>query len=112
MPISHLPADSAPEDVAALISEHGAVIVDHVAPQDLLDQIEVDLAPYLEATPTGPDDFSGQHTRRSGALIARSEACRELVTHPLAIGTTKVFLGHASNFQLHLTQAIALPAWL
>jgi ectoine hydroxylase-related dioxygenase (phytanoyl-CoA dioxygenase family) len=28
--------------------------------------------------------------------------------HPLAIGTTGLFLGHATNYQLHLTQAIAI----
>ena len=45
---------------------------------------------------------------RTGALIARSTACRELVTHPLVLETASKFLGHATNFQLHLTQAIAI----
>ncbi len=66
------------------------------------------MRPFLEATPTGPDDFSGNRTRRTGSLIARSPACRELVMHPLVLGTVGTFLGHATNFQLHLTQAIAI----
>jgi ectoine hydroxylase-related dioxygenase (phytanoyl-CoA dioxygenase family) len=28
--------------------------------------------------------------------------------HPLAVGTARTFLGHATNIQLHLTQAIAI----
>ncbi len=74
----------------------------------LLERIESELRPFLEATPTGPDDFSGQLTRRTGSLIARSAACRDLVMHPLALGAARAFLGHATNIQLHLTQAIAI----
>ena len=65
-------------------------------------------APYLAAIPTGPDDFSGDHTRRTGVVHRTLAACRELVMHPLALGTARTFLAHATNFQLHLTQAIAI----
>jgi hypothetical protein len=108
MPVEHLPADSAPEAVSAIVKEQGAVIVDGVASSDLLDSIEAELRPYLEATPPGPDDFSGFLTRRTGSLIARSPSARQLVMHPLALGTTGNLLAHATNFQLHLTQAIAI----
>ena len=30
------------------------------------------MAPFIDATPPGSDDFSGRNTRRTGALIARS----------------------------------------
>ncbi|HEX3793059.1 MAG TPA: phytanoyl-CoA dioxygenase family protein [Acidimicrobiales bacterium] len=108
MPVEHLPADTAPEVVAEIVKEKGAVIVDGVAAPDLLDSIEGELRPYLEATPLGPDDFSGVLTRRTGSLIARSPSARQLVMHPLAVGTTSNLLAHATNFQLHLTQAIAI----
>ena len=64
-----------------------------MAPEALLQRIESELRPYLDATPTGPDDFSGNRTRRTGSLIARSPGCRELVMHPLALGTARTFLG-------------------
>lgn len=108
MPITHLSSEASPEAVSAAIGSDGAVIVDAVAPGALLEQIESELRPYLEATPTGPDDFSGDHTRRTGSLIARSPGCRELVMHPLALGAARSFLGHATTLQLHLTQAIAI----
>jgi hypothetical protein len=106
----HLPPDASPEAVAERIRLDGVVIVDQVASDSLLDHIGEELAPYLAATPTGPDEFSGSRTRRTGSLIARSVSSRELVMHPLALGTTRLFLGHATNFQLHLTQAIAIGA--
>jgi len=79
-----------------------------VASSDLLDCIGAELRPYLDATPLGPDDFAGLLTRRTGSLIARSPSARQLVMHPLALGTTSEVLAHATNFQLHLTQAIAI----
>src|ERR1700728_1482673 len=108
MPIVHLASDTVPDEVAAAVGRDGAAIVDGVASEELLQRIEAELRPFLDATPTGPDDFSGEHTRRTGSLIARSPGCRELVMHPLALGAARSFLGHATNFQLHLTQAIAI----
>jgi hypothetical protein len=110
MSIAHLPADSPSDAIVERLHLDGAVIVDHVATASLMDQIHHELAPFMGATPTGPDDFSGNHTKRTGSLIARSPACRELVMHPVALGAARAFLGHATNFQLHLTQAIAIGA--
>ena len=108
MALTHLPASAAATEVAAIVQRDGAVIVDELAPPELLDRVDEELAPYLQATPFGPDDFSGRRTRRTGALIARSPASRELVMHPLILAVTGEVLGHATNFQLHLTQAIAI----
>jgi hypothetical protein len=96
--------------VAEAVTSQGAVIVDQLAPHELLDRIALELDSWLAATPMGPDDFSGNSTRRTGALIARSVSSRELVQHPLALGAAGLVLGHATNFQLHLTQLIAIGA--
>jgi ectoine hydroxylase-related dioxygenase (phytanoyl-CoA dioxygenase family) len=108
VPIARLPGSANPEEVAASVDRDGVVVVEDVASDALLNRIESELRPYLDDTPTGPDDFSGNRTRRTGSLIARSPASRELVMHPLALGTARTFLGHATNIQLHLTQAIAI----
>jgi Phytanoyl-CoA dioxygenase (PhyH) len=108
MPVRHLPADTTAAVVAELVKEEGAVVVDRLAPFDLLDRLEAELEPYLDGTPLGSDDFTGFLTRRTGSLVARSPAARSLVMHPLALGTTSEVLAHATNFQLHLTQAIAI----
>jgi hypothetical protein len=108
MPITRLDGSASPEEIATTLGRDGAVIIEGIASDDLLNRIGTELRPYLDTTPTGPDDFSGNLTRRTGSLIARSPACRELVMHPLAVGTARTFLGHATNIQLHLTQAIAI----
>ena len=108
MPVKHLPPDTTPKVVSEIVKEEGAVVVDGLAPSGLMDSIEVELRSHLDATPLGPDDFSGVLTRRTGSLIARSPSARQLVMHPLALGTTSELLAHATNFQLHLTQAIAI----
>ncbi|HEX5267816.1 MAG TPA: phytanoyl-CoA dioxygenase family protein [Acidimicrobiales bacterium] len=106
--LTHLPAGADADAVAEVLGRDGAVIIDRLAPAGLLDRVAEELAPSLEATVTGPDAFSGLNTRRTGALIARSPTSRQLVMDPLILATAGRFLAHATNFQLHLTQAIAI----
>jgi len=106
--LQHLPASCSGDDVAAALSADGAVIVDSVLAPEYIDDLNVELAPWIDRTSLGPDSFSGKNTRRTGALVARSQRCRELVMHRLALETCKKFLAHATSFQLHLTQVIAI----
>jgi len=108
MPLQHLPATADASAVAATLKSDGAVIVDRLVNPSVMDAARAELEPFLAATPIGVDDFAGRHTRRTGALIARSPTCRELITHPLVLGTTEQLLEGATNFQLHLTQVIAI----
>ena len=109
MGVQHLPAATAvADDVAAALAADGCVIVDDVADGTTLDTIAEELRPWTDATATGADDFAGQHTRRTGGLIARSPTSRSLITHPLALDTTKIVLAAAKSFQIHLTQVIAI----
>ena len=108
MEIPRFDATVSPERVAEALAQAGCAIVERVAPAAQLAAARSELAPYLEATPLGGDEFAGRRTRRTGGLIARSPACRELVTHPLVQGVVGRVLGHATNYQLHLTQLIAI----
>src|SRR6185295_10744057 len=108
MPVEHLSATASGADVAAVLARDGCAIIDRVVPPSVLDRAREELAPYLEATPFGPDEFSGRRTRRTGGLIARSATCREVVTHPLVLDAVRTLLGHATSVQLHLTQVIAI----
>ncbi len=108
MEIPRFAASAAPQQVADAIAEMGCAIVERLASASELDEARRELAPYLDATPFGADDFAGQRTRRTGGLIARSPRCREFVTHPFVQGVVGIALGHATNYQLHLTQMIAI----
>jgi ectoine hydroxylase-related dioxygenase (phytanoyl-CoA dioxygenase family) len=70
--------------------------------------VAAELKPWIDATSFGPDEFSGRRTKRTGGLVARSAKCRDLVMHPLILGAAKGLLSHATSFQLHLTQVIAI----
>jgi ectoine hydroxylase-related dioxygenase (phytanoyl-CoA dioxygenase family) len=73
-----------------------------------MQQALVELQPWLEATPTGPDAFSGRQTRRTGGLLARSATCRDLVMHPLVRETVDAVLVDGTSWHIHLTQVIAI----
>jgi len=108
VPIEHLAASAGSEQIAELLERDGCCVVDHAVDPAVLDAMRAELEPYLGATPLGPDTFSGRHTRRTGGLIARSPIARELIQHPLVLGAVKATLTGATNFQLHLTQVIAI----
>lgn len=108
MAIEHLPSSATGEEVAALIRRDGCVVVDRLVEPDAVDRVLGEMRPYLERIRPGPDEFSGLQTKRAGGLVARSPAGRELVTHPLSLATAGDLLGHVANFQLHLTQVIAI----
>lgn len=106
--LQHLPADSSAESIHAVLERDGALIIDDLADAALIDRIADEMAPYIEATPNGSDDFSGRTTRRTGALVGRSPSSRELVQHPLVLDVTGRLLHRARAFQLHLTQVISI----
>ncbi|MDX1874653.1 phytanoyl-CoA dioxygenase family protein [Mycolicibacterium sp. 120266] len=106
--LNHVPATTSAAELADHLRGDGYVIVDELVPNSLMDTITVELAPYLDATPMGYNAMIGRKTRRTGALVARSPACRELIQHPSILGVCKDFLGHASAFQLMLTQVISI----
>src|SRR5262249_9558096 len=108
MSIEHLPASAAPAEVAAVLGRDGVAVVDRLVAPEVMHRTRAELAPYLEATSVGPDDFSGRRTRRTGGLVARSATCRELIMNPLVVGAVGGVMQHVSRFQLHLTQVIAI----
>jgi ectoine hydroxylase-related dioxygenase (phytanoyl-CoA dioxygenase family) len=106
--VTHVPASASAAEVATVLARDGVAIVDRLVEPAVMDRAREELTPYLEATPFGPDDFSGRRTRRTGGLVARSATCRELVQHPLVRDVVRAVLAKATTFQLHLTQVIAI----
>ena len=106
--IVHLPATAPVDEIHVVLRRDGALVIDDLADPALIDRIAAEMAPYVEATPGGSDDFSGRTTKRTGALVARSPASRGLVQHPTILGVTGRLLDRAQSFQLHLTQIISI----
>jgi hypothetical protein len=102
-------ADAAPETIAAAVLEVGAAIVERAIDEATCDRLAEELAPHLEVTPTGGDDFTGRSTKRTGALLARLPTSPAVVAHPLVLDVAeRVLWPQKSSFQLHLTQAISI----
>ena len=102
------PTASAAE-LAEAITSAGCAIVERLVPEATVDQLLSEMRPHIDATPHGADDFSGRRTTRTGALLARSRSSQEFIAHPLVLGAVDAVLGpHGTNYQLHLTQIIAI----
>ncbi len=108
MALTHFSPTIDPATIADHIRQHGYAIVDDLADANLLEQLEAESQAYIDASAYGRDEYDGQLTRRTGALIARSPAARELVMNPVTLGTVKEFLRHATAIQLHTTQIISI----
>lgn len=105
--VETLAADTEIGEVMAVLRRDGAVIVDALLPDAAMAALHAEVAPYIEATAVGRDDFSGQQTTRTGALVARSAAVRDLVLHPLIrAAADDLLLPFCERWQLHLSQLI------
>ncbi|MGH6958229.1 MAG: phytanoyl-CoA dioxygenase family protein [Caulobacteraceae bacterium] len=107
--LRHLGADAPPQTISALLASDGALILDDVLSADGVKRVRAEIDPYVDATANGRDGFTGFKTTRTGALVARSPASRDLVMHPAILAACDAFLlGACDRYQLHLTQAIRI----
>ena len=90
--LTTLPNSATVDDVLEVLERDGGVIVADVIPNDVMDAIWSELAPYLEATPGGEGDFVGFQTRRTSSLLAKSPTCAELVIEPHLLGAAEALL--------------------
>jgi ectoine hydroxylase-related dioxygenase (phytanoyl-CoA dioxygenase family) len=104
-----LPADAPVDTILEVLTRDGALILKDVLTPAEVDQVLAETGPYIDATRRGRDSFTGYQTTRTGALVARSPACRELVTNARVLEAANRFLApFCKRIQLHLTQIIRL----
>lgn len=97
------------DEIVSTVRRDGALILENVLPGDQIDRTLAEITPYVDATSTGRDGFSGHQTKRTGALVARSAACRDLVVHPTICACARKFLEPwCERIQLHLSQVICI----
>jgi ectoine hydroxylase-related dioxygenase (phytanoyl-CoA dioxygenase family) len=108
MQAAHLPSTASAQNVVAALRENGYVIVDNLATSELMDCIDEEMSPYVQSTAYSPDSYLGLRTKRTGRMIARSPAARELIMNRTVLGTAELFLEKSTTFQLHLTQVISV----
>jgi hypothetical protein len=107
--IIHLDAETTIDEILKVLDQDAAVIIENVITMDAVEALKSDLAPYLSKEAFGRDEFTGFSTKRIGALIARSNACRELALNPLVINVAEQYLNpFADGYQLHFTSAVSI----
>ena len=105
----HLQNTSTAEDIIEVLNNDAGVIIDGLIDQKEVDLLNKDLAPYLKNDVFGRDEFTGFKTKRIGALIARSEACRNLALQPLVNEVSEKYLSpFCDGYQLHFTSAVSI----
>ena len=108
MAIQHVSRTATVAEVVACVREHGHVVIDELAPGETMDRIQTELQPYFDSTTFGHLPELGYHTQRTGSLIARSPAVRELIMEKTYLGAARELLSHASSMQLSLTEVNSL----
>ena len=105
----HLQNTSTAEDIIEVLNNDAGVIIDGLIDQKEVSLLNKDLAPYLKNDVFGRDEFTGFKTKRIGALIARSEACRNLAMQPLVNEVSEKYLSpFCDGYQLHFTSAVSI----
>jgi ectoine hydroxylase-related dioxygenase (phytanoyl-CoA dioxygenase family) len=108
--IPALPRSASPDQIYAVLKEHGAVRILNLVDEATMARIEAELLPAYESTsPSRPGEpnaeFQGLQTKRISGVIAKSRTAGELATHPLILQVLEKGL---DGFQLHVSQAVCL----
>ena len=96
-------SSESPKNILGALEIDGAVIIDSLIPESTTSKIASELRPYLDACPQGDNNF-GTFTKRVGALMARSDTCRDLALHPLINDLCSKYLKNSvtdTNFISH-----------
>ena len=109
MSLTHLKKSSSCGEILKTLDKDAAVIIDNLIDKKLVNEIKDDLSSHFDETKRGKSEFSGLNTKRIGALIARSPACRKLVINSLVKEVLGGFLGpFCDDYQVNLTQAVSI----
>ncbi len=87
------------------ICTDGAVIVENALSATEVAKIVTEMQPYIDTTPHGLHGLS--HSRRVGALVARSPASHRAISHPVVLHICEQLLGRQirDENQVRITQS-------
>ena len=98
-------ADS--DEILEVFRRDGACILSAALDLDLADKLVDQVSPFVDNTKTGSDSFTGFQTKRTGALVARTPACRDIIINKKVLELAYSFLSpYTEKIILHLTQTI------
>ncbi|MEM6588350.1 MAG: phytanoyl-CoA dioxygenase family protein [Pseudomonadota bacterium] len=103
-------SESEAAQAAERLLADGAVIVENMVPDTLLDQVLEDFkAPFDEQGDKFANDFNGYKTRRLGGILGLSRKAADILAHPLVMGVADIVLKrHAETYRLGSSTAIEI----
>lgn len=116
--LKRLKAPASVDDVVAALRADGAVVIEDLVGEELLDAFMAELQPYLDITPAGEGGFIGGSTRRCGAIFAKAMTSAQMVQLPPLLEVVESVLGvekrvgrvnpriYKPNIQVSTTQCI------
>lgn len=91
------------------LRSQGYFIVEGLADETLVEDVNRELEPWFAATPRCQGDFYGWNTTRFGAVLLKSRASHALVLNELILAVMDDVLGpHCDWYQLNLSQGIRI----
>lgn len=107
--LTTLPANAGTDEILEVVHRDGAAILADMLDAAGVERALAEIQPYMDATRTGADEFTGFKTTRTGALVARSAACRDMIMNSTVLDAASTFLApYCQRIQLHLGQIIRL----
>lgn len=101
------PADRA--TILDVLRAQGYVILKDLVDPATIDTVCRELEPWIVATPCCQGDFYGWNTTRVGAVLLKSPASKQLLTHELILSIMDEVLGpHCDWYQLNFSQAVRI----
>lgn len=105
--VRHVSRDTTVDAVRDILTQDGCVIVDNLISEADMDAMTADLKPWFDTRDPGHNDFSGYHTRRVSALVARSATARDIACHHLALALCdELLLAHCNAYRLQVTHMV------
>lgn len=112
--VPKLPASTTVNEINAALDEHGVLIIDQLFSPDLIERLNAELQPYVDAYRQPPvnsmyDDFLGHSTVRLHAICAKSDSFPEVLTDPRLMGVMNHVLGpNCVDFRLSAAELIEI----
>lgn len=105
-----LPGSASVDEACAIIKRDGGVIIEDMLSSTLVDNFMSDIQPFLSRTPFGDDGFTGNRTRRTGGLMAKSLYSGDLLTQKHLLGAAEKLLPTPFTFRMGEKEQHLMPS--
>lgn len=100
--------DTPAHDIAKLVERDGYAIIEGLAVSQAA-TVREELAPHLDATPYGENQWLGNRTKRCGGILNKSSGTQDLAIHPKVMALAdRLLLPNCARYQLNIAGVIQI----